>query len=113
MPKSKINKVRTVLQKELLECTLQKGGQSKLGMCSYPKFSIKALHFRKCREYHLSRTGRAVSLDPCQETDSSAPPIPPTSPVLSSREVTHANTVSLMGKVGTDSAESSALTHLM
>lgn len=84
-----------------------------LGMHSFPKFFIKALHFRKCREYHLSRTGLAVSLDPCQEMDSSAPRIPPTTPVLTSREVTHANTVSLMGKVGTSPAESSALTHLM
>lgn len=81
VPKSKTNKVRTVLQKELLVCTLQKGGQSIFGMHSFPDFCIRALHFRNRIEYHPSSTERGVPLEPCQEMDSSAPVIAYASPV--------------------------------
>lgn len=81
VPKSKINKVRTVLQKELLVCTLQKGGQSIFGMHSFPNFCIRTLHFRNRREYHPSSIGLAVLLDSCQVMGSSAPVIAHASPI--------------------------------
>lgn len=51
VPKSKINKVRTVLQKELLLCTLL-GGQRTFGMHSFP-LCIRASHLRNHREYQV------------------------------------------------------------
>lgn len=93
VPKSKTNKVRTVLEK---------GGQSVFGMHSCPDFCIRALHFRNCKEYHPSSTGLAVPLDPCCSMHIIR---------ISSFEVTCANIMSLVGKAGAAPAEANAPSH--
>lgn len=100
VPKSKINKVRTVLQKELLLCTLL-GGQRTFGMHSFP-----SLHQSIALEkpHRISSTDPAVLQAPCPDTDSSAP-------VTASLEVTCANTTPLQGKGGADPVGANAPIH--
>lgn len=89
VPKSKINKVRTVLQKELLLCTLL-GSQRTFGMHSFPSLH-QSITLEKPQR--ISSTDPAVLQAPCPDTGSSAP-------VTASLEVTHANTTPLQGKGG-------------
>lgn len=100
VPKSKINKVRTVLQKELLLCTLL-GGQRTSGMHSFPSLH-QSIALEKPQR--ISSTDPAVLQAPCPDTESSAP-------VTASLEVTCANTTPLQGKGGADPVGTNAPIH--